>query len=241
MDANRKPPSRDHSDDDLNELQRSLDAMREQRAAATDVSLTAEEKLHEVFFEAGRVEASLRVMGDLILRGHLDAAREMAEDLRRSPEEWLPFEGTEARQWVVTHLASSLALTMDAMAVKNCIEWKLTMPDGRKMVLSAQWQHGKTPMDLRREAEQERDEARAALEGNTAAPTDAEIDALEAAGGHWFVMLDWSDGGALVPNLYDAERAREKVRGALDTVPRVVAWRAIDREGRPFARPQVTR
>lgn len=241
MDTNRKPPSRDHGEEDLNEIQRSLDALKDHRAEAAAATLATEERLREVLYQAGRVEASLRVMGDLILRGHLDAAREMAEDLRRTPEEWLPFEGTEARQWVVTHLASSLALTMDATGVKNCIEWKLTMPDGRKMVLFAQWQHGKTPMDLRREAEQERDEARAALEGSAAAPTVEEIDALEASGGHWLVMLDWSDGGALVPDLYDAERAREKVRSALDAVPRVVAWRAIDRGGRPFARPQVAR
>lgn len=77
-----------------------------------------------------------------------------------------------------------------------------------------------------------------------APPTDAEIEAHEAADGAWLVTLDWGDGGSPVLDLYSARDVRhyaERSEAKSDDLScRVTAWRAVDRDGRPCAWPTVT-
>ena len=100
-----------------------------------------------------------------------------------------------------------------------------------------------SPHALIDEARRERDEARAILEGRTTPPTAAEAAALEAVGGCWLVTIDWGDGGSPVVDLYSASDVRQyascsKEEGDLSFC--VIAWRALDRDGRPCAWPTVT-
>lgn len=90
----------------------------------------------------------------------------------------------------------------------------------------------------------QRDALRATIDGRTTPPTDAEIEAHEAADGAWLVTLDWGDGGPPVLDLYSARDVkhyaeRSEAKGD-DLSCRVTAWRAVDRDGRLCAWPTVT-
>lgn len=85
-----------------------------------------------------------------------------------------------ARGWAVTAIGSALVETLDALPVENLIEWKMTIPDGRELTLTAQWRHGKTAMDLVTEAKAERD---AAFERGAAAMRAAIREHIDAGAG----------------------------------------------------------
>lgn len=79
---------------------------------------------------------------------------------------------------------------------------------------------------------------RAIIEGRTVAPTDAEIDAHEAAGGSWSVRVGSPSGGAWWPI---SPSYPDMVRGVRDGVVVMPGeskhWTALDRQRRPCAWP----
>ena len=119
----------------------------------------------------------------------------------------------------------SAALLQDAASAPNCMEWRGDY-GGRGFSVSVQWADGQSPHALIDEARRERDEARAILEGRTAPPTDAEIDAHHAAGGSWLT----GDTVTWAPASLRGMRDNGETEGCV--------WIALDRSYRPCAWPR---
>lgn len=119
----------------------------------------------------------------------------------------------------------SAALLQDAASAPNCMEWRGDY-GGRGFSVSVQWADGQSPHALIDEARRERDEARAILEGRTAPPTDAEIDAHHAAGGSWLT----GDTVTWWPASLRGMRDNGETEGCV--------WIALDRSYRPCAWPR---
>lgn len=84
------------------------------------------------------------------------------------------------------------------------------------------------------------------LDGSDVPPSDAEIDAHGAAGGHWLTVQQRRPelaGDTPHPHvLTDPEDVRVYVRHVgTERLWPVVRWVALDHNGRPCARPKVTR
>lgn len=132
-------------------------AEREQAAADRNAALVACD--HQ-----GRI---LDRLMDLVRNGNFRTAQtfvEEVDDPRLAAERGLELTGEDqvtATGWAVDVLAACLADHLDGRKVKNTIEWKLTLPDGRRMTLSGRWARGKSPMDLYAESKAELDQARA--------------------------------------------------------------------------------
>lgn len=87
------------------------------------------------------------------------------------------------------------------------------------------------------EALVERNELRAILAGREAPPTDAEIEAHDAAQGVWLCRL--TDARGVERLVLDARQARFHARPDVGARWQVVRWWALDRDGCPCAWPVV--
>lgn len=97
------------------------------------------------------------VLAEAVESDNVDLAKTITQDMQRNAKGELPPFGLDrdgtvrATSWVVAILAQAMHDFMDALPAPNSAEWQLRYGD-RTLVMSAQWKHGKTPMDCRREA-----------------------------------------------------------------------------------------
>jgi len=83
-------------------------------------------------------------------------AAEMTETEAARRRLTLDRDGTiHATGWAVDLLSQSLYEHLDALGAENNCQWRFsdkTDPQGRELTVTAQWSHGKTPMEMRAEA-----------------------------------------------------------------------------------------
>lgn len=94
-------------------------------------------------------------------------AAEMTETEAARKRLVLDRDGTiRATGWAVDLLSQSLYEWLDALGAENNCQWRFsnkTDPQGRELTVTAQWSHGKTPMEMRAAALAEVERLRAAL------------------------------------------------------------------------------
>ena len=94
-------------------------------------------------------------------------AAEMTETEAARKRLVLDRDGTiHATGWAVDLLSQSLYEWLDALGAENNCQWRFsnkTDPQGRELTVTAQWSHGKTPMEMRAAALAEVERLRAAL------------------------------------------------------------------------------
>ena len=97
------------------------------------------------------------VLAEAVETGNVALAKTITQDMLRNGHAELPPFGldrdgkVQASGWAFAILAQAMHDFMDALPAPNSAEWQLRYGD-RVLVVSAQWKHGKTPMDCRREA-----------------------------------------------------------------------------------------
>lgn len=135
----------------------------------------------------------LQVMVELVDLGMDDAARTTARTMRavdnlRHPADALKMDDADkvaGSRWVLWCASYTFASMLDAMGVENFAQWAMTMPDGRKLDLTAQWQGKVSAVERLRVVTEERDavwstllSAAEALNGERPAPETGGLAAL---------------------------------------------------------------
>lgn len=65
---------------------------------------------------------------------------------------------------IITHMANCFVGVLESLQAPNYIEHRLESPDGKRVIVTLQKWNGKTPHELRQQAEEERDRERARAE-----------------------------------------------------------------------------
>lgn len=149
----------------------------------------------------------LELLAGFVAAGDVTTAQTMVAEMKGNAEGLLPPfafgpDAALARSWSVEILAKAIFEHLDALPAPNSAEWVFSL-GGRQLLMSAQWKHGTTPMDARREALEQLD-----LATQVRAQQYLALDAARHAMDAWAAQ----DGG--VPE--EAWTAYTLVRAAVD-------------------------